>query len=199
MSVRVGILAVQGDVLEHTEMLRELGADPVPLRDAEKLNGIDALIIPGGESTTIGKLISYRNIAKVISKFAEEGNPVLGTCAGAILLAKKVRDSMLGDTEQFTLGLMNISVTRNAYGRQSYSFESKLMMKGIGEVRGAFIRAPIIANAWSPAEITGYMDHPSMGRVGVAAQQENLLAISFHPEITGEKKIYEYFIGLAKK
>jgi len=94
---------------------------------------------------------------------------------------------------------MNISMTRNAFGRQNDSFETNVWIEGIGEVKAAFIRAPIISSAWSPARITGYIEHPVIGKVGIAAQQGNLLAISFHPEITGDKKVYEYLISIAKK
>ena len=197
--MKIGVLALQGDFLEHTQLLRELGVEPVYVKKQEQLSEVSALIIPGGESTTIGNLIVYRGLAQAITRFAEEGNPILGTCAGAILLAKKVVDRVVGETNQFILGLMNISMTRNAFGRQNDSFEANVWIEGIGEVKAAFIRAPIISSAWSPARITGYIEHPVIGKVGIAAQQGNLLAISFHPEITGDKKVYEYLISIAKK
>jgi len=197
--VKIGVLALQGDYLEHAQLLKELGVEAVYVKRSEQLREIKALIIPGGESTTIGNLISQIGLSQAIVKYAEEGNPVLGTCAGTIILAKKVIDRVVGETGQFTLGLMNIAVTRNAFGRQNESFEATVYIEDIGEVRAAFIRAPVISDAWSPAKITGYIDHPAMGRVGVAAKQGSLIAISFHPEITGDKKIYEYLISLAKK
>lgn len=197
--MKIGVLALQGDYLEHAQLLKELGVEAVYVKRSEQLREIKALIIPGGESTTIGNLISQIGLSQAIVKYAEEGNPVLGTCAGTIILAKKVIDRVVGETGQFTLGLMNIAVTRNAFGRQNESFEATVYIEDIGEVRAAFIRAPVISDAWSPAKITGYIDHPAMGRVGVAAKQGSLIAISFHPEITGDKKIYEYLISLAKK
>jgi 5'-phosphate synthase pdxT subunit len=196
--VKIGVLALQGDYLEHAQLLKELGVEAVYVKRSEQLREIKALIIPGGESTTIGNLISQMGLSQAIVEYAEEGNPVLGTCAGAIILAKKVIDRVVGETGQFTLGLMNMAVTRNAFGRQNESFEATVYIEDIGEVRAAFIRAPVISDAWSPAKITGYIDHPAMGRVGVAAKQGSLIAISFHPEITGDKKIYEYLISLAK-
>jgi 5'-phosphate synthase pdxT subunit len=197
--VKIGVLALQGDYLEHAQLLKELGVEAVYVKRSEQLREIKALIIPGGESTTIGNLISQMGLSQAIVKYAEEGNPVLGTCAGTIILAKKVIDRVVGETGQFTLGLMNVAVTRNAFGRQNESFEAKVYIEDVGEVRAAFIRAPVISDAWSPAKITGYIDHPAIGRVGVAAKQGSLIAISFHPEIKGDKKIYEYLISLAKK
>jgi 5'-phosphate synthase pdxT subunit len=197
--VKIGVLALQGDYLEHAQLLKELGVEAVYVKRSEQLREIKALIIPGGESTTIGNLISQMGLSQAIVEYAEEGNPVLGTCAGAIILAKKVIDRVVGETGQFTLGLMNVAVTRNAFGRQNESFEATVYIEDLGDVRAAFIRAPVISDAWSPAKITGYIDHPAIGRVGVAAKQGSLIAISFHPEITGDKKMYEYLISLAKK
>jgi len=197
--VKIGVLALQGDYLEHAQLLKELGVEAVYIKRSEQLREVKALIIPGGESTTIGNLISQKGLSQAIMKYAEEGNPVVGTCAGAIILAKKVVDRAVGETGQPTLGLMNIAVTRNAFGRQNESFEATVYVEDIGEVRAAFIRAPVISDAWSPARITGYIDHPAIGRVGVAAKQGSLIAVSFHPEITGDMKIYEYIISLVKK
>jgi len=197
--VKIGVLALQGDYLEHAQLLKELGVEAVYIKRSEQLREVKALIIPGGESTTIGNLISQMGLSQAIMKYAEEGNPVVGTCAGAIILAKKVIDRVVGETGQPTLGLMNIAVTRNAFGRQNESFEATVYVEDIGEVRAAFIRAPVISDAWSPARITGYIDHPAIGRVGVAAKQGSLIAVSFHPEITGDMKIYEYIISLVKK
>ena len=197
--MRVGIVAVQGDFLEHYELLREIGVEAVYVKKPSDLDNLDALVIPGGESTTIGSLVLYRGLAPAIKKFAEEGKPIMGTCAGAILLAKRVVDRVVGETGQFTLGLMNISVVRNAFGRQVNSFETLVRVEGIGEVRGVFIRAPAIVEAWPPARITGYVEHPVTGRVGAVAVQENMLAVTFHPELAGERRFYEYLISLAKR
>ncbi len=197
--VSVGILALQGDFLEHAEILKELNATPVYIKKHSDLEKVDALIIPGGESTTIGKLIEYKNLGPHIQRFVDEGKPVMGTCAGAIILAKEVRDRVVGITNQFTLKLMDISILRNAFGRQRESFETTLWIDGLGEVRAAFIRAPAILNAWNNAKIIGYVEHPAIGKAGAAAIQNNMLALTFHPEITQEKKVYSYFLNLIKK
>jgi len=198
--VRVGVLALQGDFLEHVQMLREIGGvEAVLVKKPADLVAVDSLIIPGGESTTIGSLLQYRGLGERIAELAEKGLPIMGTCAGAILLAKRVSDRVVGETGQYTLGLMNIEVLRNAFGRQRDSFVAEVDVEGIGRVRAAFIRAPIIRSAWYPAKICGYLNHPLVGSVGIAAVQGGLLAMAFHPEVTGERRIYEYFINLARR
>jgi 5'-phosphate synthase pdxT subunit len=185
--------------LEHIQLLKEIeNVKPVVVKKSEDFLNIDALIIPGGESTTIGDLIFYRKLDEKIIKFANEGKPILGTCAGAILLAKKVMDRVVGETGQKTLGLMNITVVRNIFGRQKDSFITDVETK-IGRLRVAFIRAPGIIDAQLPAEIIGYIDHYATGRIGVLAIQDNLIAATFHPEITGEKALYQYIISMIKK
>jgi 5'-phosphate synthase pdxT subunit len=197
--LRVGVLTLQGDFLEHIQLLREINnVEPISVKRADDLNSIDALIIPGGESTTIGALTAGGLADKIVS-LAESGLPIMGTCAGAILLAKSVSDRVMGPTGQFTLKLMNMEVIRNVFGRQRDSFIADVDVEGIGKVRAAFIRAPGIRNAQPPARITGYIDHPSTRNVGVAAEQGNLLALTFHPEITGEKRVYDYFLKFIKK
>ncbi|MEM4971600.1 MAG: pyridoxal 5'-phosphate synthase glutaminase subunit PdxT [Sulfolobales archaeon] len=197
--MRVGVLALQGDFLEHAEILRELGVEAVYVKKPGDLAGIDALIIPGGESTTIGNLISARNLGEPIAELARSGVPIMGTCAGAILLARKIVDRVVGETKQYRLGLMDIGVVRNAFGRQRNSFTARISLEGVGEVSAAFIRAPAIVEAWGGARILGYIDHPVAGRVGVAAQQGSMLALSFHPEIAGDRRIYSYFLDLARR
>lgn len=192
--IKVGILALQGDFLEHAEILRELGVEVVYVKKQSDLNNIDALIIPGGESTTIGSLLVQRGLAEPIVKLAEKGTPIMGTCAGAILLAKRVVDRVVGDTGQFTLGLMDIGVVRNIFGRQRNSFVAEINLEGIGTVKAAFIRAPGIVEAWGSAKIVGYLEHPVVGKVGAAAVQNNMLALTFHPEITSEKRVYQYLL-----
>jgi len=198
-NLRIGVLALQGDFLEHVEILRELGVEAVYVKKPEDLARIDGLIIPGGESTTIGNLISARNLGEPISELVRSGVPLMGTCAGAILLAKKVVDRVVGETGQYRLGLMDIGVVRNAFGRQRNSFMARISLDGVGEASVAFIRAPAIVEVWGDAKILGYIDHPIAGRVGVAAQQGGMLALSFHPEIVGDMKIYSYFLSLARK
>lgn len=197
--VRVGILGLQGDVLEHVELLREIkGVEPVVVKDAKSLAIVDALVIPGGESTTIGRLIEMRGLREDIIDQIREGLPVLGTCAGAILLATRVEDREVGEVKQPLLRVMDIHVLRNAFGRQKDSFEAQVELDGIGRVRGAFIRAPVIKEAWGKAKIIGYINHPVAGKAGVAAIQDNMLAVVFHPEITSDKKIHLFLIDMAK-
>lgn len=195
--MKIGVLALQGDFHEHIEMLNEIGGvEPVRVKRTNDLRNIDALILPGGESTTVGRLMHTLGLSEELARL---GLPIMGTCAGLILLASRVTDRVVGETGQYTLGLMNIEVVRNVFGRQSDSFITEIQVEGIGKVKGAFIRAPGIKNSWPPARVIAYLDHPSTGAVGVIAEQDNLLALSFHPEITGEKRIYEHFIEKAKK
>ncbi|MDT7892324.1 MAG: pyridoxal 5'-phosphate synthase glutaminase subunit PdxT [Thermoproteota archaeon] len=196
---KIGVLSLQGDFLEHIQLLKEIeNVKPVIVKKSEDLLDIDALIIPGGESTTIGDMIFYKKLDEPIRNFAREGKPILGTCAGAILLAKKVSDKVVGETNQRTLELMKITVLRNVFGRQKDSFIINVETK-IGKLKAAFIRAPGIIDAQPPAEIIGYIDHPATGKIGILAIQDNLIAATFHPEITGEKILYQYIITLIKK
>ncbi|MEM0045751.1 MAG: pyridoxal 5'-phosphate synthase glutaminase subunit PdxT, partial [Desulfurococcaceae archaeon] len=130
--VTIGVLALQGDFLEHLEILREIGVNAKPVKKSEDLSGTDALVIPGGESTTIGTLMKVRNLIEPVIKLAESGVPILGTCAGAVLMAKKVVDRVVGETGQVTLGLMDISVVRNVFGRQKNSFITDVEVEGMG-------------------------------------------------------------------
>lgn len=197
--VKVGVLAVQGDFLEHIQILRELGVEAVQVKRQEDLRGVDALIIPGGESTTIGKLMALNKLDEAVIDYSRNGMPIMGTCAGAILLAKSVTDKVVGVVNQPTLKLMDIKVVRNYFGRQRDSFIAKVHLEEIGEVEVAFIRAPAIVEAWGDARITGFIDHPKVGRTGVAAKQGSMIALAFHPEITGEVRVYKYFIGMVRR
>lgn len=197
--VKVGVVALQGDFLEHIQLLKELNVDVIPVKSVKDFNGLDALIIPGGESTTIGFLMRVRGLDKTIVDFVESGGVAMGTCAGAILLAKNVRDRVVGDTGQFTLKLMDIAIVRNAFGRQRDSFITKIMVEGIGEVDAVFIRAPAIVDAWNDAKIIGYVEHPATGRVGAAAIEKNMLALTFHPEIAKSIVIYNYLLDMVKR
>jgi 5'-phosphate synthase pdxT subunit len=174
--MKVGVLALQGDFAAHVRMLRELGAEAVEVRTPEGLEDLDALVIPGGESTTMTLGIAREGLAEPLREF---GRPILGTCAGMIML----------DREH--LGLADWRCERNAFGRQIRSFEADLRIPGIdgAPVRAVFIRAPWIAEHGDDVEILASVDgHP------VAARQGNLLAISFHPEIAGESRIHELFL-----
>ena len=185
--MKIGVLALQGDVREHKRVLSKLGAEPVEVKLPQDLDEIDALIIPGGESTTIGMLMrKYKLDAEIMQK-NKEGMPIYGTCAGAILLAKEIIGS-----KQLKLGLVDISVKRNNYGRQIDSFEADLSIKDIGDFKGVFIRAPIIKSSYNGAEILAeYKNNPVMMR------QDNILITTFHPELTNDTRIHKYFLDMA--
>ncbi|MGD9935397.1 MAG: pyridoxal 5'-phosphate synthase glutaminase subunit PdxT [Dehalococcoidia bacterium] len=185
----VGVLALQGDFREHREMLDRLGHYSYEIRKPDQLRDLDALIIPGGESTTIARLILSNGFQQPLRDFCASGRPVWGTCAGAILLAKVV-DRL----DRPGIEVMDISVARNAFGRQVDSFEENLDIKGIdgGPFHAVFIRAPIITEVRAPA---GAIARLADGTV-VAARQGNLLATSFHPEITGDPRLHSYFLGI---
>lgn len=187
--MKVGVLALQGAFIEHIKMLRKLGAETVEVRLPEHLDGLDALILPGGESTTIGKLAVEFNLLDPLRQFAKS-KPTWGTCAGMIFLAKDI-----GIDRQPILGVMDITVNRNAFGRQIDSFEADLPIAGIdgGPFHAIFIRAPIATAAGQGVEILGKLDD---GRI-IAARQGHLLATAFHPELTDDTRIHNLFLGLA--
>jgi pyridoxal 5'-phosphate synthase pdxT subunit len=175
----VGVLALQGDFEAHGRLLRELGAEPREVRVPRDLEGLDGLVMPGGESTTMTLGIEREGLADPLREFVRSGKPVLGTCAGMIML----------DREH--LGVADYTCRRNAFGRQIRSFEADLRIPGIDgpPVRAVFIRAPWIADAGEGVEILASVDgHP------VAARQDNMLVISFHPEIAGEHRVHELFL-----
>jgi 5'-phosphate synthase pdxT subunit len=188
--VKIGVLALQGAVTEHIGMLTALDAEAVPVRLPSELDGLDALIIPGGESTTISKLLTDYSLIKPIRKLARQGFPILGTCAGLILLAKKVPD-----LETESIGAMDIEVKRNAFGRQVNSFEADLQIPalGNGNFHGVFIRAPIIKKAERGVEILCKLNGSP-----VAVRQGKLLACAFHPELTDDLRFHRYFLDLVK-
>lgn len=183
------MLALQGDFREHREMLERLGHHAYEIRKPEQLRDLDALIIPGGESTTIARLILSNGFLQPLRDFCASGRPVWGTCAGAILLAKKV-DRL----DRPGIEVMDISVQRNAFGRQVDSFEADLAIKGLDgpPFHAVFIRAPIITAVRPPA---GAIARLADGTV-VAARQGNLLATSFHPELTDDPRLHEYFLEI---
>jgi 5'-phosphate synthase pdxT subunit len=183
----VGVLAIQGDFAEHIHMLRQIGVRAVEIRNPAQLDGIDGLIIPGGESTTISKVASVNGMMQALRNFAAS-YPTWGTCAGAILLAKQV------EGQAAHLRLMDISVVRNAFGRQIDSFVQPLQIKGIeGEpLRAVFIRAPIIAAAGPGVDVLARLED---GRI-VAAREGHLLATAFHPELTPDTRMHRYFVDM---
>jgi 5'-phosphate synthase pdxT subunit len=189
--VQIGVLSYQGDVREHIFALRKLGVEAVPIKRPTQLQEVKGLIIPGGESTTIGKLMSEDGFFEPIRSLAEEGFPIYGTCAGLILLAKELVDSY----DQPLLGLMDVRVKRNAYGRQRESFEEEIEISGFeNPFRAVFIRAPRIEGWGEKVEVLAtYQGKPVMAR------QENILVTSFHPELTDDLRIHKYFLKMVKE
>lgn len=185
----VGVLALQGDFREHCETLAEMGHHCVEVRKVAQLDDLDALIIPGGESTTIARLIDYYGFREPLREFCASGRPTWGTCAGAILLAREV-DSLDRDG----IETMDIKVHRNAFGRQAQSFEADLDILGLegGPFHAVFIRAPIIEAVREPAEALSRLENGTI----VAARQGNLLATSFHPELTKDRRLHAFFLTL---
>jgi pyridoxal 5'-phosphate synthase pdxT subunit len=190
--MKIGVLALQGDFAEHIVMLKQLGVETAEVRLPEQLKGLDGLIIPGGESTTIGKLAVAYKLMDPLKEFGQR-HAIWGTCAGAIFLSKDVR------RDQPLLGLMDIKVERNAFGRQVDSFEEDLNVPELKQATNSkedyhavFIRAPIIESVSGDAKILAAVPD---GRI-VAAQQGHLLATSFHPELTNDTRFHEYFLSL---
>ena len=187
--MKIGVLASQGAFAEHITVLHRLEVDASPVRLPKQLIGLDGLIIPGGESTSISKLILDYKLTDEIRKLAKNGLPLFGTCAGMILLASSISDSGIE-----TLGVMDITVRRNAFGRQKDSFETPLSIPVLGEkpFPGVFIRAPIIEQANSQVEILARLANGT----GVAARQGKLLVSAFHPELTTDLRFHQYFLDI---
>lgn len=185
----IGVLAYQGDVREHRKVLEALGIPAREVRTLTELDQVDGLIVPGGESTVIGKLASRYGLLEPLRQRAQAGFPVFGTCAGMIFLARQVEGP-----PQDLLGVMDVAVRRNAFGPQVFSFEAEIDVKGIdgGPVHAAFIRAPWITWAGPQVDVLAEYD----GRI-VAARQGNLLATAFHPELTGDTRLHRAFADLA--
>jgi len=183
----IGVLALQGDVSEHLQAVRECGAQAREVRTVGELEAVDALIIPGGESTAIGKLMAKGGLHDPIRGRAAGGMPIFGTCAGQILLAKEVE----GGAPQ-GLRLMDIRVVRNAFGSQRESFEAEIEAPAIGDrpVKGVFIRAPYILNVGPGVEVLARFE----GKI-VMARQGRLLAAAFHPELTDDRRIHQFFLS----
>jgi pyridoxal 5'-phosphate synthase pdxT subunit len=188
--MKVGVLALQGAFIEHEKMLQSLGAETRQVRLPEHLEGLDALIIPGGESTTIGKLAAQYGLIDPLREFARH-KPTWGTCAGMIFLAKDI-----GSDRQAILGLMDITVNRNAFGRQIDSFEANLNITKLeGEpFHAVFIRAPVATAVGEGVEVLSKLED---GRI-VAAQEEHWLVTAFHPELTDDSRLHKYFIDMAQ-
>jgi len=182
---KVGVLALQGDVREHLSILGGLGVDPRPVRTVEELEGVDGLVMPGGESTTIGKLAIRFGLFEPLRVRIEEGLPVYGTCAGLIFLSSAITEG-----DQPLLGVLDVLVKRNAFGRQNESFEADLEVVGLERAFPAvFIRAPWIEKVGSDVDVLASFDsHPVMVRQG------SIMASSFHPELTGDGRIHQMFL-----
>jgi 5'-phosphate synthase pdxT subunit len=183
--MKAGVLALQGDFREHTSVLADVGATPVEVRNADELAGVDCLVIPGGESTTMGKLARAYDLVEPVRERVAAGMPVLGTCAGMIVMAARV----IGGEPLFAV--MDIGVERNAYGRQVDSFESDIEVEGIDHaVRGVFIRAPRITDVGAGVRVLA--EHEG---APVVLEHGNLLVSSFHPELIGETGLHRYLLA----
>ncbi|WP_423924172.1 pyridoxal 5'-phosphate synthase glutaminase subunit PdxT [Frigoribacterium sp. 2-23] len=192
--VRVGVLALQGDFREHLAVLTALGAEAVPVRRPAELDSVSGLVIPGGESSVMDKLSRVFGMAEPLRRAVHDGLPVYGTCAGLIMLADRIVDGIAG---QQSIGGLDVSVRRNAFGSQTDSFETDLVVPAIGEspVHAVFIRAPVVDEVGPRATAIGTLDD---GRV-VAVEQGNLLGTSFHPEVTNDYRFHEYFLQKARQ
>lgn len=183
--MKAGVLALQGDFREHAAMFEACGTTPVLVRSAEELAAVECLAIPGGESTTIAKLAHDHDLVEPIRERAAEGMPVFGTCAGMIAMARRVEDG------EPLLSLLDVGVRRNAYGRQVDSFESDVEVEGVGPVRAAFIRAPVVTDVGSQVEVLA-----THGDVPIVVREGRLLAASFHPEIAGDPRLHRLLLSL---
>jgi pyridoxal 5'-phosphate synthase pdxT subunit len=194
----IGVLALQGDVREHLRALHDSGAEGVPVRRPAELDAVDGLVIPGGESTTIGKLAAAFELTEPLRKRIADGLPAYGSCAGMILLADRVLGGVAG---QETLGGLDVTVRRNAFGRQVDSFEEPISLDGIdGEpFHAVFIRAPWVESVGDGVEVLGTVEAgPAAGRI-VAVRQGALLATSFHPELAGDTRVHALFVRIVRQ
>ena len=191
--MKVGVLALQGDVREHARALTELGADTVEVRTPGELAGVDALVLPGGESTTMSMLLESSGLFEPVAERLREGMPAFGTCAGMILLARTVLD---GRADQRCFGAIDLVVRRNAFGRQIDSFETTLPVEGIdgGPVPAVFIRAPIVDQAGPAVEVLATVAAPDGSRHPVLCRQGPVLVAAFHPELSGDRRLHELFL-----
>ena len=188
--MKIGVLALQGAFAEHRQMLERLGATVVEIREkAHFTNDLDGIVLPGGESTVQGKLLRETGLFAPLQQAINNGLPAFGTCAGLILLAKR-----LSNDENVYLDALNVTVKRNAYGRQLGSFKTDLTLKDVGNYPAVFIRAPYVESVGNNVEVLAEVD----GHI-VAVRQNNILATAFHPELTDDTRVHEYFINMTKK
>lgn len=197
MTVRVGVLALQGDVREHLAMVEQAGAQPVRVRRPTELDDLDGLVMPGGESTTMSKLARTFELLDPVRARLREGLPGFGTCAGMIMLADRIEGGVPG---QETFGGLDVVVRRNAFGRQVDSFEADLDVTGMADpFHALFIRAPWVEKVGADVQVVATVaSGAEMGRI-VAVRQANLLATSFHPEITGDHRFHRLFVDLVRQ
>ena len=190
--MKIGILALQGDVREHARALEAAGATPVAVRHTEQLDDVAGVVLPGGESTTIGKLLDRFGLLEPLRSAAASGLPLYGTCAGLILMAKDIAGE---DAAPHRLGVLDVTVRRNAYGRQSDSFEAALDIDGFDDpIRAAFIRAPAVESTGEDVRVLArWEDQP------VLVRQGNLMGSTFHPEVTGDPRLHATFVELARR
>ena len=188
---RIGVLALQGDFAEHVSVLRRLGSEAQEVRRPEELSGLDGLIIPGGESTTISRLMDEYDLAEPLRRLAQDSFPVWGTCAGMIVLARRATD-----LEWSTLAALDITVQRNAFGRQVDSFETDLSVPALGAApfHAVFIRAPTVEGVGEGVEVLATLEDARV----VAVRQRNALATAFHPELTDDDRFHNYFLELVR-
>jgi len=185
---KAGVLALQGDFSKHIEALNASGAQAFEVREARELDSLDGLVIPGGESTVMGKLLTRFDMVDALKQFGAAGKPIYGTCAGAIILSTHIERY-----DQVRLGLLDIRVLRNGYGRQLESFETDIQIAALGEspMRAIFIRAPIITGVGSGVEVLA-----EYGGVPVFVRQNNIISTTFHPELTGDLRVHKYFLSM---
>ncbi|EGD56036.1 pyridoxal 5'-phosphate synthase glutaminase subunit PdxT [Gordonia neofelifaecis] len=199
MSIRIGVLALQGDVREHLAALAECGVEAIPVRRESELDSVDGLVLPGGESTTMSRLLGVFDLYDPLVKRLRDGLPAYGSCAGMIMLASKILDTR---PDARHLDALNVTVRRNAFGRQVESFETDLAFTGITDrpgadpVRAVFIRAPWVEETGPGVQVLARVEEgPAAGRV-VAVRQGNVLATSFHPEVTGDVRVHKFFVDM---
>ena len=199
MSITVGVLSIQGDVQENIlsskSALAELGLDGnvIDVRTPEEISQLDGLIIPGGESTTIGQLSLVNGSLKILKEKIQDGMPVLGICAGMIMLSNTANDRIVGKTDQPLLDILNIKLERNSFGRQKQSFESNISLDSINipKFNGVFIRAPSVSEVGSDVEVLSKFNEQI-----VAVKKGNIIGVAFHPELTVDTALHKYFINL---
>jgi 5'-phosphate synthase pdxT subunit len=191
--MKIGVLALQGDFREHINSLSDCGVTAIAVKSIEEIQQIDALVLPGGESTTIAKLARSFNLFDLIQKRISDGMPTYGSCAGMILLADRIEDAIVG---QESFGGIDMTVRRNAFGRQVDSFETDLKFEGITQpsIKAVFIRAPWVEQVGPSVQVLAEVKNADGSTHPVAVRQGNLLATSFHPELTGDNRVHKFFI-----